>query len=335
MTIRIDRDPAADEVRPLLLEYAGSLSFDLCFQDFERELAGLPGDYAPPDGALLLARVDGAPAGCVALRRLGGTAGELKRLYVRPGHRGLGLGRALAESAITTARELGYGQLRLDTTPEMAAAHELYRTSASARSRLPAEPDRGYPLPRARARRLSSPSRRRSRKARAFSRLPHERIEHQAREWFLALSMNAHSQSEARQAFSRDQEPSAIAPWTAITIRPSAALTPSASGVSSPPPPLEAELDPCPPGGVVEDGERRLGVDLDTRVREQELAQRLAQLDGVAQVALAGARLPAASSLRRQPAGEVGRRRELLALLEQLPRIHEIPYKLRRRHRYS
>ena len=128
MTIRIDRDPSADEVRPLLLEYAGSLSFDLCFQDFEGELAGLPGDYAPPDGALLLARVDGATAGCVALRRLDGTAGELKRLYVRPGHRRLGLGRALAESAITTARELGYGQLRLDTTPEMAAAHELYRS---------------------------------------------------------------------------------------------------------------------------------------------------------------------------------------------------------------
>jgi putative acetyltransferase len=128
MTIRIERDPAPDEVRGLLLEYARSLSFDLGFQDFESELAGLPGDFAPPDGTLLLARADGAPAGCVALRRLDGTAGELKRLYVRPVARGRGLGRALAECAIATARELDYRQLRLDTTPEMAAAHELYRS---------------------------------------------------------------------------------------------------------------------------------------------------------------------------------------------------------------
>ena len=94
MVIRIERDPEADEVRPLLLEYAGSLSFDLGFQDFESELSGLPGDYAPPGGALLLARVDGRAAGCVALRRLDATTGELKRLYVRPGSRGLGLGRS-------------------------------------------------------------------------------------------------------------------------------------------------------------------------------------------------------------------------------------------------
>ena len=128
MPIRIERNPPAGEVSPLLVEYADSLSFDLSFQDFERELAGLPGDYAPPGGALLLARLDGLPVGCVALRRLEPSVGELKRLYVRPGNRGLGLGRTLAEAAIATARELAYRRLRLDTTPEMAAARELYRS---------------------------------------------------------------------------------------------------------------------------------------------------------------------------------------------------------------
>ena len=128
MTVELERNPAPDDVRPLFLEYAGSLSFDLDFQDFEGELAGLPGDYAPPGGALLLARVSGTPAGCVALRRIEAGTAELKRLYVRPGHRGLGLGRLLAEAAVEHARELGYQRLRLDTAPEMAAAHELYRS---------------------------------------------------------------------------------------------------------------------------------------------------------------------------------------------------------------
>ena len=127
MHVEIERDPGPGEVRPLLVEYATSLSFDLCFQGFDGELADLPGEYAAPGGALLLARVDGAADGCVALRRLDETAGELKRLFVRPAYRGRGIGRRLAESAIATARELGYGRLRLDTTPEMAAAHELYR----------------------------------------------------------------------------------------------------------------------------------------------------------------------------------------------------------------
>ena len=126
MTVALEWNPAPDEVRPLFLEYAGSLSFGLEFQGFEGELAGLPGDYAPPGGALLLARVSGTPAGCVALRRIEAGTAELKRLYVRPGHRGLGLGRLLAEAVVEHARELEYQRLRLDTAPEMAAAHELY-----------------------------------------------------------------------------------------------------------------------------------------------------------------------------------------------------------------
>lgn len=128
MAVMIERDPLTENVRALMREYADSLSFDLGFQGFEAELAGLPGPYASPDGALLLAHVDGEPAGCVALRRIEGTTGELKRLFVRPSHRGLGLGRKLTETAIAVARELGYERIRLDTTPEMGAAHELYRS---------------------------------------------------------------------------------------------------------------------------------------------------------------------------------------------------------------
>jgi ribosomal protein S18 acetylase RimI-like enzyme len=128
VNIEIERDPEAADVRPLLEEYAASLSFDLAFQDFASELSTLPGEYAPPEGALLLARVDGEPGGCVALRRIDGSTGELKRLFVRPSCRGLGLGRLLATEAIELARSRGYSALRLDTTPEMAAARALYRS---------------------------------------------------------------------------------------------------------------------------------------------------------------------------------------------------------------
>ncbi len=128
MTVTLERDPPADEVRPLLLEYAASLSFDLSFQEFEREVASLPGEYAPPSGGLLVARVAGEAAGCVAVRPFDAGVCELKRLYVRPSARGLGLGRRLTEAALELAGDLGYLLIRLDTTPEMAAAHELYRS---------------------------------------------------------------------------------------------------------------------------------------------------------------------------------------------------------------
>ena len=116
--------PPLDEVRALFLEYARDLGFSLCFQGFDEELAQLPGAYAPPRGALLLAPEEG----CVALRPLAGTTAEMKRLYVRPTVRGQGLGRALAQAAIDEARALGYSRLVLDTIAgTMDAAIAMYR----------------------------------------------------------------------------------------------------------------------------------------------------------------------------------------------------------------
>lgn len=114
--------------RELFLEYAQSLGFSLCFQNFDQELAELPGSYSPPAGRLLLAEYDGQLAGCVALHQLENEICEMKRLYVRPRFRGKGLGRALAERIIAEARQTGYKRLRLDTvSPVMKDAVAMYR----------------------------------------------------------------------------------------------------------------------------------------------------------------------------------------------------------------
>ena len=116
------------QARELFLEYAQSLGFSLCFQNFDQELAGLPGDYAPPEGRLLLAEYDGQLAACIALHKLGPDICEMKRLYLRPQFRGKGLGRALAERIISEARAVGYRHMRLDTVePVMRDAVAMYR----------------------------------------------------------------------------------------------------------------------------------------------------------------------------------------------------------------
>jgi putative acetyltransferase len=116
------------QARELFLEYAQSLGFSLCFQNFDQELAGLPGDYAPPEGRLLLAKYEGQVAGCVALHRLEDGICEMKRLYLRPQFRGKGIGRALTDRIISEARQIGYQRMRLDTVePVMKDAVEMYR----------------------------------------------------------------------------------------------------------------------------------------------------------------------------------------------------------------
>jgi ribosomal protein S18 acetylase RimI-like enzyme len=116
------------DIRQLFQQYAASLDIDLAFQHFEHELAALPGDYASPRGALFLARVDGAPVGCIGLRPFSSSVGELKRLYVLPAFRGRGLARSLVSAAITAARAIGYGALVLDTLASMRAAIALYES---------------------------------------------------------------------------------------------------------------------------------------------------------------------------------------------------------------
>jgi GNAT superfamily N-acetyltransferase len=122
----VEADEDVELVRELFGEYADSLDFDLCFQNFEEEVSNLPGDYAGPAGCLLLAKYKGQPAGCVALRPFGAGICEMKRLYVRPRFRGIGIGRVLTEAIIEKAQKAGYTHMRLDTVPSMKAARELY-----------------------------------------------------------------------------------------------------------------------------------------------------------------------------------------------------------------
>ncbi len=117
-----------ERAKELFLEYARSLDFSLRFQDFEEELAELPGEYSPPSGCLIVALEKDEPIGCVALRRIDLETCEMKRLYVRPSCRAKGVGRKLAARIIDEAREIGYTRMRLDTVPAMKEAISLYRS---------------------------------------------------------------------------------------------------------------------------------------------------------------------------------------------------------------
>jgi len=128
MEIEIDAAAPLEEVRTLLREYPDSIPVSLEVADFEKWLADLPGPYAPPRGALLVARANGASAGCVCLRPLDDETAEIKRLYVRDAFRGAGVGRALVSELIALARGSGYTRLRLDTHSTMTPAQNLYRS---------------------------------------------------------------------------------------------------------------------------------------------------------------------------------------------------------------
>ena len=126
--IQATSESEVQEVRKLFEEYHEWLGLNLCFQNFEQELASLPGDYAPPHGRLTLAMDHENVAGCIALRKLDDGICEMKRLYVRPGFRGTGLGQLLAQSLIEAAKEMGYDKMRLDTLPgKMDRAIAMYR----------------------------------------------------------------------------------------------------------------------------------------------------------------------------------------------------------------
>ncbi len=124
--IQLESSQHLDVIRALFVEYAESLDFDLDFQNFKDELAQLPGEYAPPEGCLIIAFYQGEPAGCVGLRKLEKNICEMKRLYVRPRYRAMGVGKVLAESIIREAGVRGYKHMRLDTVPSMKKARGLY-----------------------------------------------------------------------------------------------------------------------------------------------------------------------------------------------------------------
>lgn len=126
--VHVESKEHLDHIRELFSEYVHSLNFKLSFQDYENELAELPGEYAPPDGRLVLAIVDGDAVGCIGLRKINDTICELKRMYVRPDFRGKGIGRSLAEIVIEEARKIGYKAMRFDTIDTMKEAISLYRS---------------------------------------------------------------------------------------------------------------------------------------------------------------------------------------------------------------
>ncbi|MDX1547506.1 MAG: GNAT family N-acetyltransferase [Rhodothermales bacterium] len=132
-----------EEARTLFRAYAEELDEDLCFQGFQRELDTLPGAYAPPGGELLLARWATTPAGCIALRKIDAASCEVKRLYVDPAYRGLGIGRVLTRILMDRARARGYRVARLDTLERMEAARALYRSLGFVET----EPYSDNPLP--------------------------------------------------------------------------------------------------------------------------------------------------------------------------------------------
>jgi GNAT superfamily N-acetyltransferase len=134
--VEIRQASSAEEIeaaRILFQEYAAALGINLDYQGFADELANLPGCYAPPRGRLLIAWMADEAAGCVALRPMADDVCEMKRLFVRPGHRGGGVGKLLAEAIVAEARQIGYATMRLDTIPNLEAATQLYETLGFAR----------------------------------------------------------------------------------------------------------------------------------------------------------------------------------------------------------
>jgi len=126
--VTADTDEKIKQIKTLFLEYQRSLGIDLCFQDFNRELAELPGEYAVPAGRLYLLKYEGKLAGCAALRKMKNGICEMKRLYVKPEYRGLKLGRRAAEQIIRDAGQIGYKTMRLDTLLSMKEAISLYKS---------------------------------------------------------------------------------------------------------------------------------------------------------------------------------------------------------------